>query len=87
MILESKCIDAKFIKADEFAKIRLQVDKDVDTESAWAEEQDFPEPETAMDHIYSSKKYLKNLLLILLLEKIVIIDAINHALHEEMGIK
>ena len=30
LILESKCIDAKFIKSDEFEKIRLQVDKDVD---------------------------------------------------------
>ena len=84
LILESKCSDAKFIKADEFAKIRLQVDKDVDTESAWAEEQDFPEPETAMDHIYSSKEYPEESTFNPIAEKIVIVDAINHALHEEM---
>ena len=84
LILESKCIDAKLIKADEFAKIRLQVDKDVDIDSAWAEEQDFPEPETAMDHIYSSKEYPEESTFNPVAEKIVIVDAINHALHEEM---
>ena len=84
LILESKCIDAKFIKADEFEKIRLQVDKDVDTDSAWAEEQDFPEPETAMDHIYSNKDYPEESTFNPVAEKIVIVDAINHALHEEM---
>ena len=84
LILESKCIDAKFIKSDEFEKIRLQVDKDVDTDSAWAEEQDFPEPVTAMDHIYSSKEYPEESTFNPVAEKIVIVDAINHALHEEM---
>ena len=84
LILESKCIDAKFIKADEFEKIRLQVDKDVDIDSAWAEEQDFPEPRTAMDHIYSNKDYPEESTFNPVAEKIVIVDAINHALHEEM---
>ena len=84
LILESKCIDAKFIKADEFEKIRLQVDKDVDNDSAWAEEQDFPEPGTAMDHIYSNKDYPEESNFNPVAEKIVIVDAINHALHEEM---
>ena len=62
----------------------MQVDKDVDTDSAWAEEQDFPEPETAMDHIYSSKEYPEESTFNPVAEKIVIVDAINHALHEEM---
>ena len=84
LILESICTDAKFIKADEFAKIRMRVDKDVDSDSAWAEEQDFPEPSTAMDHIYSSKKYAEEPIFNSIAEKIVIVDAINHALHEEM---
>ena len=84
LILESECIDAKFIKADEFEKIRLQVNEDVDNDSAWAEEQDFPEPETAMDHIYSSKEYPEESTFNPVAEKIVIVDAINHALHEEM---
>ena len=84
LTLESICTDAKFIKADEFAKIRMRVDKDVDSDSAWAEEQDFPEPSTAMDHIYSSKKYAEEPIFNSIAEKIVIVDAINHALHEEM---
>ncbi len=84
LILESKCIDAKFIKSDEFEKIRLQVDKDVDNDSLWAEEQDFPEPGTAMDHIYSNQNYPEESNFNPIAEKIVIVDAINHALHEEM---
>ena len=84
LILESKCIDAKFIKSDEFEKIRLQVDKDVDNDSLWAEEQDFPEPGTAMDHIYSNRNYPEESNFNPISEKIVIVDAINHALHEEM---
>ena len=84
LILESKCINAKFIKADEFEKIRLQVDKDVDIDSAWAEDQDFPEPRTAMDHIYSNNDYPEESIFNPVAEKIVIVDAINHALHEEM---
>ena len=83
-ILESECIDAKFIKADEFEKIRLQVNEDVDNDSAWAEEQDFPESDTAMDHIYSNKDYSEESNFNPVAEKIVIVDAINHALHEEM---
>ena len=62
----------------------MRVDKDVDSDSAWAEEQDFPEPSTAMDHIYSSKKYAEEPIFNSIAEKIVIVDAINHALHEEM---
>ena len=84
LILESKCIDAKFIKSDEFEKIRLQIDKDVDNDSLWAEEQDFPEPGTAMDHIYSNQSYPEESNFNPIAEKIVIVDAINHALHEEM---
>jgi len=84
LILESKCIDAKFIKSDEFEKIRLQVDKDVDNDSLWAEEKDFPEPGTAMDHIYSNQNYPEESNFNPIAEKIVIVDAINHALHEEM---
>tara|TARA_S200000501_G_scaffold57865_1_gene48115 strand:- start:5714 stop:7717 length:2004 start_codon:yes stop_codon:yes gene_type:complete len=84
LILESTCTDAKFIKADEFAKIRMRVDKDVDSDSAWAEEQDFPESGTAMDHIYSSKGHPEESTFNPVAEKIVIVDAINHALHEEM---
>ena len=84
LILESKCIDAKFIKSEEFEKIRLQVDKDVDNDSLWAEEQDFPEPGTAMDHIYSNRNYPEESNFNPISEKIVIVDAINHALHEEM---
>ena len=84
VILESKCIDENFIKPDEFEKIRTQVDKQVDDDAEWADGQDYPDPDTALDHIYSSQEVVGQTNFNSISEKIVIVDAINHALLEEM---
>jgi len=84
VILESKCIDENFIKPDEFEKIRTQVDKQVDDDAEWADGQDYPDPDTALDHIYSSQEVVGETNFNSISEKIVIVDAINHALLEEM---
>jgi 2-oxoisovalerate dehydrogenase E1 component len=84
VILESKCIDENFIKPDEFEKIRTQVDKQVDDDAEWADGQDYPAPDTALDHIYSSQEVVGETNFNSISEKIVIVDAINHALLEEM---
>jgi 2-oxoisovalerate dehydrogenase E1 component len=84
VILESKCIDENFIKSDEFEKIRTQVDKQVDDDAEWADGQDYPAPDTALDHIYSSQEVVGETNFNSISEKIVIVDAINHALLEEM---
>ncbi len=83
-LLESTCVSENFIMANEFEKIRSQVEKDVDDDSRWAEDQDYPDPDTAMDHIYGTGVNIKESILNPVSEKIVIVDAINHALHEEM---
>ena len=83
-LLESTCVSENFIMANEFEKIRSQVEKDVDDDSRWAEDQDYPDPDTAMDHIYGTGVNIKESILNPISEKIVIVDAINHALHEEM---
>ena len=83
-LLESTCVSENFIMANEFEKIRSQVEKDVDDDSRWAEDQDYPDPDTAMDHIYGTGGNAKESIMNPISEKIVIVDAINHALHEEM---
>ena len=83
-VLESKCIDENFIRSDEFEKIRTQVDKQVDDDAEWADNQEYPDPGTALDHIYSNEEILEEPDPNPLSDKIVIVDAINHALHEEM---
>ena len=83
-LLESTCVSENFIMANEFEKIRSQVEKDVDDDSKWAEDQDYPDPDTAMDHIYGTGDNTNESIFNPISEKIVIVDAINHALHEEM---
>ena len=83
-VLESKCIDEDFIRSDEFEKIRTQVDKQVDDDAEWADNQEYPDPGTALDHIYSNEEVLEEPDPNPISDKIVIVDAINHALHEEM---
>jgi len=83
-ILESKCIDTNFMKSDEFEKIRTQVDRQIYEDAEWAEKQEHPDPSTALDHIYSNEDVLEEPSPNPISEKIVIVDAINHALHEEM---
>ena len=83
-LLESTCVSENFIMENDFEKIRSQVEKDVDDDSRWAEDQDYPDPDTAMDHIYGTGVNIKESILNPISEKIVIVDAINHALHEEM---
>ena len=83
-ILETKCINENFINSDEFEKIRIKVNKQVDSDAEWAESQEYPSANTALDHIYSSTEFLEESYPNPISEKIVIVDAINHALHEEM---
>tara|TARA_Y200000002_G_scaffold73551_1_gene57627 strand:+ start:538 stop:2541 length:2004 start_codon:yes stop_codon:yes gene_type:complete len=84
VILESTCVSEKLIMPDEFEKIRSQIEKEVDDDSGWAEDQDYPDPNTAMDHIYGDRDNIQESIINPISDKIVIVDSINHALHEEM---
>ena len=86
VILKKQCLEKDFINEKEFQKIQKDIEKQIDVDSEWAEKQDFPDPKTALDHIYSNEKVLKEPMIQSIFNKIVIVDAINHALHEEMKI-
>ena len=82
--LEEECLKANFIAAKEFEKIRNAVSFQIDIDAEWAEAQHHPDPDTALDHIYSDSPFPKEKEYKSISKQIVIVDAINHALHEEM---
>ena len=82
--LEEECLKAKFIATKEFEKIRNAVSSQIDIDAEWAEAQHHPDPDTALDHIYSDSPFPKEKEYKSISKQIVIVDAINHALHEEM---
>ncbi len=81
---ENSCIEANTIKMKEFDKIRNEVSAIVDEETIWAEKQDHPAPSTALDFNYSTEPPLAETPFNIISDKIVMVDAINHALSEEM---
>ena len=82
--LEEECLKANFIATKEFEKIRNAVSSQIDIDAEWAEAQHHPDPDTALDHIYSDSPFPKEKEYKSISKQIVIVDAINHALHEEM---
>ena len=84
-VLEDQCLKAKFISVSEFKNIRDKAIEQVDKDAEWADGQDYPDPNTALDHIYSNDDIHDEPSYNAISDKIVIVDAINHALHEEMA--
>ncbi len=82
---ELSCTENKIIQPEEFEQIQQEVKEVVNRAADWAQEQPDPEPESATRHVFveyrspqppappASEG-----------ERVVFVDAINHALHEEM---
>ena len=84
-ILEDQCIREKLISAKEIEKICTEVKAQVDADTEWAEGQEHPDGDTALDHIYSGDMPMNEPSFDAVADKVVIVDAINHALKEEMA--
>jgi len=84
LLLEKECEQSKLIISEEFEKIKNEVSSQIDKDANWAEGQQHPEPHTALDHIYSGFSFPKEKDYQPITKKTVIVDAINHALSEEM---
>ena len=81
---ENTCIQEKILTEKELAKIKTDIFTKVNEDADWAEAQESPEASTALDHLYSSENTLEETELNIINEKVVLIDAINHALSEEL---
>ena len=84
LILKNQSLEKKFILQKEFEKIDSLVKEQVDSDVLWAETQSYPDEETALNHIYSTDAPIIESVVKPIRDNIVIVDAINHALKEEM---
>ena len=84
LVFEKKCIKNKILKKSDFEKLRNEIIQIVDEDADWADKQNHPDPNSATNHIYSNEPNLNETPSNYKNEKIVLVDAINHAMHEEM---
>ncbi len=86
-ILQNQCIDSKIILMEEFEKVNDKIKRSIDEDIKWALDQNNPEPSEAILHVYSNEIAINEPALNLISSnKIVVVDAINHALKEEMSL-
>jgi 2-oxoisovalerate dehydrogenase E1 component len=78
------CIEKDIFSESDAEKIESKIKKQIDNDTTWAEQQDHPAKETALKHVYSDEKVKLGSKLTKISDSIVMVDAINHALHEEM---
>ena len=84
LVFEKNCIKNKILKEGDFEKLRNEIIQIVDQDAEWADKQNHPDPNSATNHIYSNEPNINETPSNYKNEKIVLVDAINHAMHEEM---
>ena len=84
LVFEKNCIKNKILKENDFEKLRNEIIQIVDQDAEWADKQNHPDPNSATNHIYSNEPNLNETPSNYKNEKTVLVDAINHAMHEEM---
>jgi len=84
---ESRLLEAGILTRQSIESTRKEIRKHVDEAAAWALEQDDPRPETATRHVYFEGNLgLEYETSEIAGDPVVLVDAVNHALHEEMEI-
>jgi 2-oxoisovalerate dehydrogenase E1 component len=79
------CTENGIIKAEELDAVKEEVNQIVDKAADWALDQPSPAAETAVDHVFVEYRSVKPPEKVKNEgDRIVMVDAINHALHEEM---
>ncbi len=84
LMFEKECVENQIITQEEFEKISEEIITQINDDADWSEKQPHPDPETAMDFLYSKDSDLKEPPLKTISDRIVPVDAINHALKEEL---
>ena len=85
LLFKNNCVNEKIFTENDIVKIEKQVNKQIDEDAIWAEDQDHPDVDTALNYVYSEENTGTETKLVSKSENIVMVDAINHALHEEMA--
>ena len=86
-IFKKQCVGAKIIKSDEFSKINENINLKLEKDLEFSMASNPPSKNTVFDHLYSKNTGIDELVskeTKLTDTKVVMVDAINHALEEEM---
>ncbi len=82
---EQLCIKNEQFTQKALDKIKVEIKTAVDNAADWADEQEHPDPETVNDFLFSPNQPEGKADYTPIADKIVIVDAINHALKEELA--
>lgn len=84
-IFEATSIKAGIFTKKEIEAIRTECKKQVDEDAGWADAQEHPDPDTVLHHLFGENPIKEETEFNPVAEKIVLVDAINHALKEELA--
>jgi len=84
LIMEEYCIKNSIITQKKSDTLHNDINKLVDIDADWAELQEHPDPGSALNHVYSNENNLIKTKKNIINDNVVMVDAINHALKEEM---
>ena len=83
---EKECLKAKILTKNEISKTQLEVNDYIEDSIQWVQSQVDPDPNSAFDHLYAKPITIKETPQNIISDKVVLVDAINHAMSEEMNI-
>ena len=83
---ENECIKAKVFTKKEVSTIAAEIDNYIEEAIQWVQNQADPTPSSAFDHLYAKTADIEEMPQNTINDKIVLVDAINHAMSEEMDI-
>ena len=83
---ENECIKAKVFTKKEVSTIAAEIDNYIEEAIQWTQNQADPAPSSAFDHLYAKTADIEEMPQNTINDKIVLVDAINHAMSEEMDI-
>lgn len=82
---EKECLKAKILTQKEISKTQSEVNEYIEDSIQWVQSQVDPDPNSAFDHLYAEPVAIKETTQNTISEKVVLVDAINHAMSEEMN--
>tara|TARA_Y100000994_G_C15681035_1_gene437752 strand:- start:580 stop:1968 length:1389 start_codon:yes stop_codon:yes gene_type:complete len=88
IIFSKKCIQKGIINKEEFEELDAKALDQVNSEANWADQQSDPDPDDVMKNMYIDDDPINNYTSLepnSVGDKVVLVDAINHALDEELS--
>ena len=84
ILFKKNCIDENIFSLKDAEKIETKAKEQIAIDTSWAELQSHPDKETALKYVFGEDTIKSETKLTKISNNVVIVDAISHALHEEM---